>query len=86
MLRDTTRLATGFDRDYWVGTTRGAIRAGTGVPLFRRQRSIPHDHVNEIASAPTSPTSPPTAASVHPLRTVHAAEEFPPTAVDHQWA
>ncbi len=49
---DTTCLAEGFDRDYWVGTTRGAIRAvNGGFHYFGRERWIPHDQVNAIASS-----------------------------------
>ncbi|MFV1968150.1 MAG: hypothetical protein ACC628_22220 [Pirellulaceae bacterium] len=47
---DTTCVAAGFDRDYWVGTTRGAIRAVNGdFHYFGYERWIPHDKVNAIA-------------------------------------
>jgi len=47
---DTTCVAEGFDRDYWVGTTRGAIRAVNGeYHYFGYERWIPHDKVNAIA-------------------------------------
>jgi hypothetical protein len=47
---DTTCVAEGFDRDYWVGTTRGAIRAVNGeYHYFGYDRWIPHDKVNAIA-------------------------------------
>ena len=47
---DTTCVAQGFDRDYWVGTTRGAIRATNGqFHYFGHERWIPHDKVNAIA-------------------------------------
>ena len=47
---DTTCVTEGFDRDYWVGTTRGAIRAVNGeFHFFGYDRWIPHDKVNAIA-------------------------------------
>ncbi len=47
---DTTCVAEGFDRDYWVGTTRGAIRAVNGeYHYFGYERWVPHDKVNAIA-------------------------------------
>lgn len=47
---DTTCLARGFDRDYWIGTSRGAIRATNGeYHYFGYGRWIPHDKVNGIA-------------------------------------
>jgi hypothetical protein len=47
---DATCLAAGFDRDYWVGTSRGAIRAVDGeYHYFGFERWIPHDRVNAIA-------------------------------------
>jgi hypothetical protein len=47
---DTTCVAEGFDQDYWVGTTRGAIRVVNGeFHYFGYQRWIPHDKVNAIA-------------------------------------
>jgi hypothetical protein len=47
---DTTCVAEGFDRDYWVGTTRGAVRAVKGdFHYFGYDRWIPHEKVNAIA-------------------------------------
>jgi len=48
---DTTCVARGFERnDFWVGTTRGAIRYINGeYQYFGYQRWIPHDKVNAIA-------------------------------------
>jgi hypothetical protein len=47
---NTTCVAEGFDHDYWVGTTRGAIRAVNGEHhYFGYERWIPHDKVNAIA-------------------------------------
>jgi len=47
---DTTCVAPGFDDDYWIGTTRGAIRAVNGdYHYFGYERWIPHDKVNAIA-------------------------------------
>ena len=47
---DTTCLAEGFAGDYWIGTTRGAIRAVNGeYHYFGYERWIPHDRVNAIA-------------------------------------
>ena len=47
---DTTCVAEGFDRDYWVGTMRGAIRVTNGdFHYFGCDRWIPHDKVNAIA-------------------------------------
>jgi len=48
---DTTCVAKGFEKDdYWVGTTRGAIRVINGeYHYFGYQRWIPHDKVNAIA-------------------------------------
>ena len=49
---DTTCVAEGFDRDYWVGTTRGAIRAVNGeYHYFGYERWLPHERVNAIASS-----------------------------------
>ena len=46
---DTTCVVPGFDRDYWIGTTRGAIRAvGGQFHYFGYERWIPHDKVNAI--------------------------------------
>ncbi len=46
---DTTCLAKGFDHDYWVGTSRGAIRVVDGeFHYFGHERWIPHDKVNDI--------------------------------------
>jgi len=48
---DTTCVAKGFEKDdYWVGTTRGAIRVLNGeYQYFGPQRWIPNDKVNAIA-------------------------------------
>ncbi|GMV99973.1 MAG: hypothetical protein AMXMBFR84_11120 [Candidatus Hydrogenedentota bacterium] len=48
---DTTCVARGFEKeDYWVGTTRGAIRYVDGeYQYFGYQRWIPNDKVNAIA-------------------------------------
>lgn len=48
---DTTCVAKGFEKnDFWVGTTRGAIRSVNGeYQFFGYQRWIPHDKVNAIA-------------------------------------
>jgi len=48
---DTTCVARGFEKDdFWVGTTRGAIRSINGeYQYFGYQRWIPHDKVNAIA-------------------------------------
>ena len=48
---DTTCVAKGFEKqDYWVGTTRGAIRAINGeYQYFGCQRWIPQDKVNAMA-------------------------------------
>ncbi len=47
---DATCVTPGFSDDYWVGTTRGAIRAVNGeFQYFGYQRWIPHDRVNAIA-------------------------------------
>lgn len=47
---DTTCIAPGFDRDYWIGTTRGAIRAVDGdFHYFGYERWLPNDKVNAIA-------------------------------------
>ena len=47
---DTTCLAMGFADDYWIGTTRGAVRAvGGEYHYFAGQRWLPNDAVNDIA-------------------------------------
>lgn len=48
---DTTCVAEGFEKqDYWVGSTRGAMRCINGeFQFFGYQRWIPHDKVNAIA-------------------------------------
>jgi ligand-binding sensor domain-containing protein len=47
---DATCVADGFDRDYWVGTTRGAIRVVNGeYHYFGCDRWIPNEKVNAIA-------------------------------------
>lgn len=47
---DTTCVARGFDRDYWVGTMRGAIRVVDGeYHYFGCDRWIPNEKVNAIA-------------------------------------
>jgi hypothetical protein len=49
---DVTCLASGFDNDLWVGTTRGAIRmAGGDFHYFAGQRWLPDEHVNSIATS-----------------------------------
>ncbi len=49
---DTTCAASGFEQqDFWIGTTRGAIRAVHGeYQYFGAQRWMPNDKVNAIAS------------------------------------
>ncbi len=48
---DTTCLATGFENDLWIGTTRGAIRMVDGdFHYFAGRRWLPDEHVNAIAS------------------------------------
>ncbi|MCC7373178.1 MAG: hypothetical protein IT581_00880 [Verrucomicrobiales bacterium] len=47
---DTTCLARGFTNDFWVGTTRGAIRHVDGeFQYFAGQRWLPNDRVNAVA-------------------------------------
>ncbi len=47
---DTTCLAEGFDRDLWIGTTRGAIRnINDEYQFFGKGRWLPHDQVNAVA-------------------------------------
>ena len=47
---DTRVLAQGFARDYWIGTSRGAIRAVDGeFHYFSAPRWLPNDAVNDIA-------------------------------------
>lgn len=47
---DTTCLAAGFDGDYWVGTSRGAVRATNGeYHYFAGTRWLPGERVNAIA-------------------------------------
>ncbi len=47
---ETTCTAAGFDRDYWVGTRRGAVRVvGGEFHYFGHERWIPHESVNAIA-------------------------------------
>ncbi len=49
---DTTCVATGFDNDLWIGTTRGAIRMVDGdFHYFAGRRWLPDEHVNAIATA-----------------------------------
>ncbi len=49
---DTTCLANGFADDWWIGTTRGAIRAVDGqYHYFGYGYWLPHDRVNAIACA-----------------------------------
>jgi len=44
-------LAPGFDRDLWIGTTRGAIRFADGdFHYFAGRRWLMDDHVNAIAA------------------------------------
>ena len=50
-VEDTTTLAEGFNRDLWIGTTRGAIRHVDGeYQYFGKGRWLPHDQVNAVAS------------------------------------
>jgi len=47
---DTTCLAMGFDRDLWIGTTRGAIRKlGDEYHYFGADHWLPGDNVRDIA-------------------------------------
>lgn len=47
---DTTCVAEGFAGDYWVGSTRGAMRAVDGeFHYFAAGRWLPNDKVNAIA-------------------------------------
>jgi len=47
---DTTCIARGFDRDIWIGATRGAIRNVNGeYQFFGYPRWIPNDKVNAVA-------------------------------------
>jgi len=49
-VEDTTCLATGFDGDLWIGTTRGAIRkTGDEFHFFGAQHWLPADAVHDIA-------------------------------------
>ena len=48
---DTTCLASGFDNDLWIGTTRGAIRMVDGeFHYFAGRRWLPDEQVNAIAA------------------------------------
>jgi len=48
---DTTSLSVGFDRDLWIGTSRGAIRnVDEQYQFFGCDRWLPHDHVNAVAT------------------------------------
>jgi hypothetical protein len=50
---ETTGLARGFAGDYWVATTKGAIRAVDGeYQYFTGARWLPDDSVNAIACGP----------------------------------
>jgi len=47
---DTTCLAAGFDRDLWIGTSRGAIRKLEGeFQYFGAKHWLPGDYVRDIA-------------------------------------
>lgn len=47
---DALCVAEGFSSDYWVGTTRGAIRALNGeFHYYGYERWLPHEKVNAIA-------------------------------------
>jgi len=47
---DTTCLATGFDGDVWIGTSRGAIRqTDNAFHYFGAQHWLPGDYVRDIA-------------------------------------
>lgn len=48
---DTTCVAPGFAHDYWVGSTRGAMRAVDGTfQYFGAERWLPNERVNAIAA------------------------------------
>ena len=52
---DTICLARGFGDDFWIGTTRGAMRNTDGkFHYFAGQRWLPDDHVNAIVLSPSS--------------------------------
>ncbi len=54
---DTTCLARGFDRDIWIGTSKGAIRkVGTDYHYFGADHWLPGDHVHDIAVGDKSVT------------------------------
>ncbi len=49
-VEDTTTLTTGFDRDLWIGSRRGAMRqVDDEFHYFGHQRWLPDNHVNAIA-------------------------------------
>lgn len=49
---DTTCLASGFDNDLWIGTTRGAIRMVDGeFHYFAGQRWLPDEQVHAITTS-----------------------------------
>ncbi len=49
---DTTCLAAGFESDFWIGTTEGAIRAVEGAfQYFAADRWLPSNRVHQIAVA-----------------------------------
>ncbi len=49
---NTTCLATGFDRDLWIGTTKGAVRMlDNDWHFFAPQHWLPGPHVYDIAVA-----------------------------------
>lgn len=49
-VEDVRCLTPGFERDLWIGTTRGAIRSvGGKFHFFGAQRWLPHPQVNGIA-------------------------------------
>ncbi len=60
---EITCLEKGFHRDYWAGTTRGAIRCVKGeFQYFDSTRWLPDGHVNAIACAEKAGTG----TSAHP--------------------
>lgn len=51
-VEDTTCLGLGFDRDLWIGSARGAMRAvEDDFQYFGAQRWLPNNRVNAVARA-----------------------------------
>jgi hypothetical protein len=49
---EVTCLEKGFDRDFWAGTTKGAMRCVNGeFQYFTASRWLPDEHVNALACA-----------------------------------